>query len=285
MSLLHFIAWPLLRLAAGLALTFAAAQAAQAQAPFQLGVVPHLPATALFEIYEPLRRHLAEKLGRPLELSTAPSFREFALRARDGAYDFVVISPGLGHYLEKDAGHLPLAVGRREIRALILVRSEAKYAAVADLRGARIASLDAFTLMTQLGRQLLRQGGLDPEREVRFEYVSTSLNAVRTLLLGDAEAIILPSTVMETVPAEMRGRLRVLAQSFALPGIAVYARAGAPLPKPETLTAWLVAFAEENEAGRRFVRAAGLDGLRPPVPAEFRMLDAFLPEMRRLLGR
>lgn len=284
MPLLHVLGRRLRRLVAGFALTFAALPAA-AQAPLQLGIAPYLPTAALFDIYEPLRRHLAEKLGRPLEVSTAPNFREFALRARDGAYDLAVISPGIGHYLEKDAGYLPLAVSRREIHALLMVRSEAGIASIADLRYGRVASLDPFTVMNQLGRQLLRQGGVDPEREIRFEYVSTSYNAARALLLGEVEAIVLPSTVQELLPAEMRARLRVLAQSAALPGIAVYARKGAPLPRPETLAAWLVAFGEASETGRRFMREARLDGLRPPAPGEFRMLDAFLPEMRRLLTR
>lgn len=284
MSLPHAIARRLRRLATALALALAALPAA-AQAPLQLGVVPYLPTATLFETYEPLRRHLADKLGRPLELSTAPNFREFALRARDGAYDLAVVSPGLGHYLEKDAGYRPLAVSRQEIRALLLVRSESKFAAVADLKHGRIATLDPFTVMNQLGRQLLRQGGVDPEREVRFEHVSTSYNAAHALLLGEAEAIVLPTTVQEQLPAEMRARLRVLAQSPPLPGIAFYARQGAPLPRPETLTAWLIVFGEESGTGRRFLREARLDGLRPPVPGEFRLLDAYLPEMRRLLGR
>lgn len=280
----HAIAWRLRRLATALALMLAALPAA-ARAPLQLGVVPYLPTATLFDTYEPLRRHLAEKLGRPLELSTAPNYREFALRARDGAYDLAVASPGLGHYLEKDAGYLPLAVSRHEIRALLMIRSESKFAAIADLKHGRIATLDPFTVMNQLGRQLLRQGGVDPEREVRFEYVSTSYNAAHALLLGEVEAIVLPTTVQEQLPAGMRARLRVLAQSSALPGIAVYARKAAPLPPPETLAAWLIAFGEQSETGRRFLREARLDGLRPPAPGEFRQLDAFLPEMRRLFGR
>ncbi len=284
MPLFHAIARRLRRLVAGFALTFAALPAA-AQAPLQLGLVPYLPTARLFETYEPLRRHLAEKLGRPLELSTAPNYREFALRARDGAYDLAVVSPGLGLYLEKDAGYLPLVVSRHEIHALLMVRNDSRFAAIADLRQGRIATLDPFTVINQLGRQLLRQGGVDPEREVRFEYVSTSYNAVQALLLGEVEAIVLPSTVQEQLPAETRVRLRVLAQSSALPGITVYARRGAPLPPPQTLASWLIAFGEESEAGRRFVREARLDGFRPPSPAVFRLLDAFLPEMRRQLER
>lgn len=168
---------------------------------------------------------------------------------------------------------------------MIAIRANSKFAKISDLKGARVATLDPYMAITQLGRQQLRQGGVDPDREVRFDYISTSFNAAQSSLLDEVDAIFLPSVLPGLLPAEMSARLRVLAESPPVPGIVIYARKGASLPRPEILTASLIAFVDDSEPGRRFVKAAMLDGFRAASANDFKMNDAFLPEFRKLLGR
>lgn len=272
------------RLALACALLLAAG-AAPAQPPLQLGVFPYLPTATLLATYEPLRRHLADRLKRPVEASTAPNFLEFARRCLAGDYDLAVIGSGLGRYVEKEAAYLPLVTGRRDLRSLVVVSRSSNIAGIGELKGARVAAIDPFTLMTQSGRLLLRQGGLDPDRDVRFEYVTTPFNAAESVLLGEAQAAFISSAALGQLPADKQGRLRTLAESPAIPGIVVYARKGASLPPQQELTALLVAFGEDDGPGRRFVEKAMLDGFKPASSSDFRLNDALLPEMRRLLGR
>lgn len=272
------------RLALACALLLAAS-AASAQPPLQLGIFPYLPTATLFDTYEPLRQHLADKLNRPVELSTAPSFNEFTRRGLAGEYDLLIAGSGIGRYLEKEAGYVPFVVSRREIRALLLVGAQSKLTKIADLRNARVATLDPFTVMSLLGTNLLRQGGLDPERDVRFSIVSTSFNAAQAVILDEAEAAVVSSIALTQLTAEMRAKLRILAESPAVAGITFYARKGAALPPSSGLTALLLDFGDNREAGRRFIQKAMLDGLRLPAANEFRTNDALLPEIRRQLNR
>lgn len=258
--------------------------AAIAQPPLQLGIFPYLPTATLLTTYEPLRQHLAARLQRPVDISTAPSYKEFIQRSLAGEYDLLVMGSGMGRFVEKKAGYVPLVVSRREVRALLLVDAESKLARVADLRNRRVVTLDPFTVSSQLGAQLLRNGGLDPERDVRFILTATSFNAAQAVILGEAEAAVVQSLLFTQLSAEMRAKLRPLAESSAIAGITFYARKEAALPPPQ-LAALLIDFSDKHEAGRRFVQQAQLDGLRLPAANEFRMNDAFLPETRRQLQR
>ncbi|BBO20922.1 MAG: hypothetical protein HKUEN07_03010 [Rhodocyclaceae bacterium] len=258
--------------------------AAIAQPPLQLGIFPYLPTATLLTTYEPLRQHLAARLQRPVEASTAHDFRAFVRRCLAGEYDLLVMGSGMGRYVEMEAGYVPLVVSRRKIHALLLVGTGSKYARIAELRNGRVTSLDPFTVSSQLGAQLLRNGGLDPQRDVRFDFVTTPFNAAQAVILGEAEAAIVPNLLLAQLSAEMRAKLRVLAESPAIAGITFYARKEAALPPPQ-LAALLIDFSDKHEAGRRFVQQAQLDGLRLPAANEFRMNDAFLPETRRQLQR
>lgn len=258
--------------------------AAIAQPPLQLGIFPYLPTATLLTTYEPLRQHLAARLQRPVDVSTAPSYKEFIQRSLAGEYDLLVMGSGMGRFVEKKAGYVPLVVSRREVRALLLVDAESKLARVADLRNRRVVTLDPFTVSSQLGAQLLRNGGLDPERDVRFILTATSFNAAQAVIHGEAEAAVVQSLLFTQLSAEMRAKLRPLAESSAIAGITFYARKEAALPPPQ-LAALLIDFSDKHEAGRRFVQQAQLDGLRLPAANEFRMNDAFLPETRRQLQR
>jgi ABC-type phosphate/phosphonate transport system substrate-binding protein len=261
-----------------------AASAAPAQPSLQLGIFPYLPTATLLTTYEPLRQHLAASLKQPVEATTAPNYKEFIKRSLAGEYDLLVMGSGLGRYLEKEAGYVPLVVSRREIRALLLVDAQSRLASIADLKNGRVATLDPFIVAAQLGSQLLRQGGLHPERDVRFSVVTTPFNAAQAVILGEAEAAVVPSFLLTQLTGEMRARLRVLAESPAIAGIAIYARKGAALPPPSRLTNLLLDF-NNGETGRRFAEKAQLDGLRPVRANEFRTNDAFLPEIRRQLAR
>ncbi|MBZ0144216.1 MAG: phosphate/phosphite/phosphonate ABC transporter substrate-binding protein [Rhodocyclaceae bacterium] len=262
-----------------------AASAVPAQPPLQLGIFPYLPTATLLTTYEPLRQHLTARLKQPVETSTAPNFKEFARRCLAGEYDLAVIGSGLGRYIEKEAAYLPLVASRRGIRSLLVVSRNSNHSTISDLRNTRIATIDPYTLMTQLGRRLLRQGGLDPDHDIDYEFVLTPFNAAESVLLGETQAAFISTAALDQLPPAKRERLRILAESPAIPGIIVYARKGAPLPPPEELAALLVAFGEDSKAGGSFVEKAMLDGFKPVFAGDFKFNDAFLPEFRKLLGR
>lgn len=247
--------------------------------PFELGVVPYLPTARLVAAYQPLRDHLEASLKRPVILSTAPDFTAYLDRCLRKEYDMVVLGPGLGRYVQTEAGYVPLVATRRNIKALIVAKHEAPYATLKDLAGKRVALIDTMTGLSQLGRETLRQAGLLPERDYRMLIVNSPSNALQSVLHGEAEAGVITNNLLQQLGEGQKARLRIVAESREIPGLwfLLGKNAGTGAENAKRL---LLAF-EKTEAGRRFVDGLALDGLRPVGEAEMKAMDSFLPEIRK----
>lgn len=260
-------------------------QAAKAAGPkpFELGIVLYLPTTNLFVAFQPLRTHLEKELQRPVALSTAPDFVTFLERCLRREYDAIILGPGLGRFAELEAGYQPLFVTQRNIKALIIVERNAPYAGVKDLSGKRVAMLEPMIVLSQLGRQIFRQSGMQPERDYRIHLVKTPSNAIHAVLQGEAEAGVTTANLVPQLAEEMKHRLRVLAESREIPGLMIMLLS-ADANNPNHVREILMRF-EKTEAGRQFMESLAMEGWRVPSEREIKSLDVFLPEIRKHFNR
>lgn len=247
--------------------------------PFELGIIPYLPTARLIAAYQPLRSHLENSLGRKVVLSTAPDFPAFLDRSLRREYDLIVLGSGLGRQAEREAGYRPLLATKRNIRALIVVRRDAPLAKPKDLAGKRVAMIDPMTGLAQLGRETLRQAGLVAGRDYAVVSVKSPSNALHAVLHGEADAGVTTINLIPQLDEDMKGRLRVIAESRDIPGLLFMLRPDAGIGA-ETLRNTLLEFAH-SEAGARFVDELAIDGLRVPSAQEMKALDGFLPELRK----
>ena len=259
-----------------------AAQAVE-PGPFELGVVPYLPTASLVTAYEPLRAHLEERLGRPVVLTTAPDFIAFLERCLRKEYDAVVLGPGLGRFVQTEAGYQPLIVTKRNVKALVIVERNAPYASLRDLAGKQVAMLDPMIVLSQLGRETFRRAGMQPERDYRIQVVKSPSNAVHAVLQGEAEAGVTTANLVPQLAEDMKHRLRVLAESREIPGLMFML-----LPTPSVRTGPMLEILlqfEKTEAGRHFIDTLAMDGFRVLGEREMKALDGFLPEFRKRFKR
>lgn len=256
-------------------------QAAMAGAPrpFELGIVPYLPTHTLVAAYQPLRAHLEETLKRPVVLTTAPDFTTFLQRCLSKEYDAIILGPGLGRFVQLEAGYRPVAVTGRNIKALIVVERNAPYEKLIDLRGKRVAMQEPMLVLTQLGKDVFRQAGMKPDRDYRIQQVKTPGNAVHAVLQGEADAGITTANLIPQLTEVMRQRLRILAESRDIPGL-LFMQQPASHGQDPRLQEILLNF-ERTDAGRKFIKALELDGLRIPGKDEMKAMDGFLPEIKK----
>ncbi len=247
--------------------------------PFELGIVPYLPTTTLVTAYQPLRTQLEVTLKRPVVLTTAPDFVTFLERCLRKEYDAIILGPGLGRFVQLEAGYQPVAVTKRNIKALVIVDRNAPYESIKDLGGKRVAMLEPILILSQLGKEVFRKAGMQPERDYRILVVKTPSNAVHTVLQGEAEAGITTVNLIPQLADEIKHRLRILAESRDIPGLMFMllpANQGQHLRLQEALLHF-----EHTEAGRKFVQTLDMDGLRIPGRDEMKAMDSFLPEYRK----
>lgn len=251
--------------------------------PIEIGIRPYQPTAALMAGHQALRQHFEKAFQRRVALSTAPDFVTFQQRVLRGDFDFVVIGPGPGWQAHLDRGYPIVAMARRKLRIYILVARDSPITRIPDLRGKLLASINPYNLSAQVVRTILREHGLQPDSDVRIVARRNSFEAAQLVALGDADAMVIPNMSFSSLPPEFRNQLRVLHDEGEFPGILFLVCPGADLPDAADFQAALLAFANDTEAGRAYIREAGLDGLVVPDPKALRVLDRFVPEIRRVM--
>ncbi len=247
--------------------------------PFELGIVPYLPTTTLVTAYQPLRMHLENKLGHPVVLTTAPDFITFLERCLRKEYDAIVLGPSLGRFVQTEAGYQPLVVTKRNIKALVIVERNAPYAGLKDLSGKRVAMLDPMLALSQLGKEVFRQSGLQPERDLHIHTVKSPSNAVHSVLQGEVEAGVTTANLIPQLDDDMRLRLRILAESREIPGLMFMLLPTNPARLGQVRNI-LLQF-ENTGTGRQFIEALAMEGLRVPSERELKAMDDFQPDIRK----
>lgn len=255
---------------------------AQVPAPpevFTLGVLPNISARVLLMQYQPMREYLEQSLGRPVQVVTATSFRDFAQATREGRYDAVVTAPNLGRMAQKDSGWVPLAQYEPGIPALLVALASNPDAVVSRLKGKSLAMANPQSLVAMVGTRWLVEQGLVSGRD--FQVVTTpnddSLGAI--LLSGEAPFAIMSMGEFKAKPDALRQSLRIVTQIATVPGFLVMAR---PATEHQKLADALAAFSG-SEAGARFFALSGFNHIRRASESELTVLDPYVEATRRAL--
>jgi len=254
-----------------------------ADKPLEFGVFPNLSARTVVTLYQPLRTYLEKRLGRPVNIYTAPDFKVFVQRSLKREYDFLVAAPHFARLAQQEAGYRPLAVYSRELRAILVVAKDGPMKSVADLKGQTVALPDAIALMSMFAVQLLRDGGLNPGKDVTLADARSHDNAVSSVLLGDSAAAATSAAPLAQMPDDLKNGVRVLATSDKAPHQIFMASPKLSAAETERLGKLLLDFAATPE-GRRFIETNRFGGIRPVTETELKQLDPYALEVKRMLG-
>lgn len=258
-------------------LTLATQSAAAAEAALKLGVIPYLSTRSLVGFYEPLQKALEARLGRGVELLTAPDYATFHQRTLRGEYDIVITNPVYGRIAQKEAGYEPVARAATNLSPLVIVPLKSAAAGVADLAGKTIAITEQTATITQIGQQYLKQQGV---RDIRYVVTRSHTNSIAFLERGEADAALSSTTALKQAVPASRANVRVLQEIGSQIAPIVYLVApGRKSPTAATLRGALLDFAA-TPAGQRFVDALGHDGIVPVTAKDMSALDVYAEELK-----
>lgn len=258
------------------------ARAQQKEAPLEFALAPYISTRPLLTMFQPLATHLQRKLGREVLLVTAPSLREFDLRALKGSYEFAMMSPQAGRLAQKDAGYVPLLRVSDDLCGVVIVPKEAPYQSLRELRGRRIALPDRFTTTSQLGQELLEAEGLDGDSIVHPSGFQDSI--LLSMLRNEIDAMVMNGSAFSQMAPETRARVRFLAETRRISHVLFLARGDMPPERQRSIRAAIVDFFEQSPEGRLFSKQTSLTGVRAPAESELKALDPYAQEHRRLLA-
>jgi phosphonate transport system substrate-binding protein len=171
-------------LAAGLAATVSAPAFAQGT-PLKFGVGLFQPDKALnAATYRPLAQHLAQRLGRAVELRTVDSWEGLAKSLANGETDIALMGPWgyvlANHAAGAQAVSTILYDGKPEYFALIVTHPDSGIRSVADLKGRTFAFGDKGSTSGYLiPLHFFMTQGIDPEKYFA-KVVHTKHQAIET---------------------------------------------------------------------------------------------------------
>ena len=241
--------------------------------PLVLGIFPNATAKQIVETYRPLANALEKTLRRRVEIYSAPNFKSFVERTRQGEYDLLLTAPHLAWLARQDAGYQPLLKYSEPVRGLLMVKSSSSYRDVAILRGQTVAIADPLALIVLALQAELAEEGLKPAIDYRIINAGTHINATLQVLKGRADAAMVGQNAYMQFPPELRKQLHVLLESPPLSSLTYLTHPRVNEAEALIIRNTLLRFAATPE-GRVFLKKGGFGGFAPLNSNE---LNAFRP--------
>ncbi len=253
-----------------------------AQKPLILGVFPYLNSYLVVSKFAPMRDYLASQLGRPVQIYTAADFRTFIERTQKGEYDIVLTAPHLARMAIQEGVYIPLATYKAQLTGMIIVKQDSPFARLSDLRGKSIAIPDKLAIVTMLGKQMLRDAGLQADKDYKLVVTRSHSSAALSVIHHQQDAAIIGSTPYKQLSQEDQAQLRILAQTPAHPTQYYIAHKRLGARQLEQIQTALVQFANSTEAGQKFIAENQLEGMLKSNGEELKKLDPFVNEVKTL---
>ncbi|MCG8006610.1 MAG: phosphate/phosphite/phosphonate ABC transporter substrate-binding protein [Candidatus Thiodiazotropha lotti] len=258
----------------------------------EIAIFPYLSPQKLVQLYAPLSKALTSQLGHPVRVVSAPDYTSFMERLRQGEYTLVINAAHMARVAQLDYGYLPLLRPQTDLEAVLLVSSQAPYTEISQLRGATAGVPSRTALITQMASQMFQESGLEPGIDIKLIHHPTHSSAAMDVIQGNTQAAVISSRALDQLQDRLAGKLRKLTGSSQISGTLpgrtapIIYQVSPELDKTSSarLAEIILDFANNSEAGRKFIDQFGYQGLRPTNHDDMQSLNPFLPALRRQQG-
>lgn len=195
-----------------------------------MGFVPHRDGDKLIEDVAPLEEMLSAKMGIKVKAFTASNYVAVVEGFGSGSVDFGLIPPFASVLAAEEFGANPVLVvvkknGSTTYKSQILVRNGSGIKTVEDLKGKKIAFVEPSSTSGYLfPAALLREHGIDLEKDLEYLYAGGHDKALQLLLNGDVDAAATFADARQRYAKEFPDALddtEVLVYTEDIPGVSV----------------------------------------------------------------
>ncbi|OYW37873.1 MAG: ABC transporter substrate-binding protein [Hydrogenophilales bacterium 12-61-10] len=247
-----------------------------------LGVFPSMTAKQIVETYRPLANALEKSLQRRVEIYSAPNFKDFVERTREGEYDLLLTAPHLAWLARQDAGYRPLLKFTEPVRGLLVVKSSSSYRDVELLRGRTIAYADPLALIVLALQAQLAEENLKPGVDFRSIAAGTHINAVLQVLKGRADAAMVGQQSFMQFPPQLRAQLHVLMETPPISSLTYLAHPRISDAEAQIIKTTLLQFAA-TQNGRAFLKKGQFGGFSPLDKNELNAFRQYALQAQKML--
>lgn len=256
--------------------------AAGANTPLVFGIFPNLTAKQIVEAYRPLADALEKQLQRRIVIYSAPHFKTFVARTRQGEYDLLLTAPHLAWLARQDTGYRPLLKYAQPVRGLLVVKSTSPFYGKEALRGRLIATADSIALAVLAVEAELAAHGLRRDIDYRTADSGTHINAAMQVINGRADGAMLGLHPYMRLSPDVRQQLRILAETPPLSSHMILTHPRLRDAEALAIRKALLQFAATAE-GQAFMRRGGYGGFAEVDGDELRAFRPYALQAQEML--
>lgn len=195
-----------------------------------MGFVPHKDGDKLIEEIAPLEEMLSKELGLKVKGFTATNYVAVVEGFGSGEVDFGIIPPFASVLATKEFNAKPVLVvvnkrGETTYKSQILVRKDAGIKTLEDMKGKRVAFVEASSTSGYLfPAALMKENGIDPKNDIQVTFAGGHDKALQLLLNGDVDVATTFVDVRERYAKEFpdaMDKTEVLTYTDPIPGVSV----------------------------------------------------------------
>ena len=211
---------PLFRLLSLLALAAPAALGAD----LTLAMLPRYSPEEVLKRLTPMKTHLAESLGKSVELVVPSDFKDFERRVRSGEIQIAHMNPLLYPEVsdvQEAVGMVSEGAGGAKLRGVIIVRAGSRIVSVEDLRGKTVAYVGLKSAGGFLSQKItLEKAGIRPMTDLKLEEARDNKqeNVILSVFNGDVDAGFINEDALHVADAYVpASQIKVMAATASMP--------------------------------------------------------------------
>jgi phosphonate transport system substrate-binding protein len=248
----------------------------------RLGIMPFNSTLALIKTHQPLRQHLQQALGRPVDIYTAADYAAFHRESLAGSYDLLITGPHFG-VMCLDSGYQPLFHYKASLKPIFVVAKGAGLTSHDGLKGKRIGLSNRLSVSSIVGLQWLADKGLVASKDFSVLEKTTHGAAIAGVAVGDLDAALTTYTPLKQVPPDIRAKVTEVATDVSVPHLMTLAHKRLGSAEIDKIRAALHGFQATPE-GQAFFAQTGYLGYDPITPADLKPLQPYAAIVKQMMG-
>ncbi len=249
----------------------------------KIGILPTLDSKKIISMNQPLKQFLEAELKQDVELYSSNGFKNFFEDSKNGQFDMLITAPHFG-VLHLNDGFTPVLRYSAPLKPIFVIRKDSKLKKISELKNKRIALSSELSASSIGGIKVLLDAKLQNNVDYKLVVRSSHLNAIMSVLLGEADVAITTYTPVSQITDEaIKNNIKYLESDFNMPHVFTITHPRVSKQKVASIKTALLKF-EKTSVGEQFFKDTGFQGYTQISKKDIKTIQPILQETKNFLG-
>lgn len=248
-------------------------KAAAAPPALQVSEEPYASGRILQVKLQPVIDYLV-RYGIAAAYLRTESYGQYVGHAGRQQLDIAFASPGLASLLVNRYGYRVVLARDNWLQAVVVVPAESKIQRLDQLASGFILIPERYDIVSELGKNLLRQRGLEQQLATRLVETPKVDRILLSVMNNEFDAGMVAGYDLALLSPELRDRLRIIDQSDSVTADYILLSGRLSAPEQQRILAAMKSF-HTSEEGGRYARHFGSSRFVPVTNQHLQELQAF----------